>query len=128
MTNHAVAVLIISPKGIPLVRDPKKPAPIFWKLPGGRSIKNETPEKTAIREIKEETGLMLKSEDIWIAYSEERDDHNFFLIQAIAISLEGLKSTGNDGEEVKLFLPNDLKNLSDFFHPHKEVLEEIKFF
>ena len=126
--NHAVAILIITPKGIPLVRDPKKPEPRYWKLPGGRSKSNETPEKTAIREVKEEVGLALKSEDIWIAYSEERDDHNFFLIQATIVSLDGLKSIGDEEEEVKLFLPDSLKKMTDFFPPHREILEEIKFF
>ena len=43
-SEHAAAVLIISPDGIPVVRDPKKPIPRYWKLPGGRSEGKETPD------------------------------------------------------------------------------------
>ena len=36
-------------------------APWAWTLPGGGVNKNETPEQAAIREIKEETGFIVKS-------------------------------------------------------------------
>lgn len=124
---NAVAVLIISPKGIPLIKDPKKPAPNYWKLPGGRSEDKESPETCAIREIKEETGLILKKDEIKIVCHEEREGHAFYLFQGDAISLDGLKSQGDEGEEVGLFLPKELKNLPDLFPPHREILEEIKF-
>lgn len=36
-------------------------APWTWTLPGGGVDKNETPEQAAIREVKEETGFIVKS-------------------------------------------------------------------
>jgi ADP-ribose pyrophosphatase YjhB (NUDIX family) len=125
---YAVAALLVSPQGIPLVRDPKKPDPNYWKLPGGRSIGKETPKQALIREIKEEVGLSLKPTDIEIVYEEEREGHTFCLFQGAPVSLAGLKTKGNEGEDVKLFLPEDLKKLSEFFPPHQEILKEIKFF
>lgn len=123
----AVAALVISPKGIPLIRDPKKPAPHYWKLPGGRSGPDESPETSAIREVEEEIGLILKKDELKIVYREERESHAFYLFRDEVFSLEGLKSKGDEGEEVKLFLPEELKNLPDLFPPHREILEEIKF-
>jgi len=126
-SRYAVAALIVSPQGIPLVRDPKKPKPYYWKLPGGRSEGKETPIATIIREIKEEIGLSFKLEDVKLVYEEERGNHLFCLFQTNPISLIGLKTIGNDEEEVKLFLPKEMENLTDFFPAHRKILEEIKF-
>lgn len=128
LASHVVAVLAVTPKGIPLVRDPKKPEPKYWKLPGGHGIGSESVEKSAVRELKEETGIILKPEDLWVSYEEERNEHTFVLVQGTALSLAGFKGTGDEGEEVKLFLPEEIKKLVDFFPAHKEILEEIKFF
>ena len=125
---YAVAALLVTPKGIPIVRDPKKPDPNFWKLPGGRSEGKETPKQALMREIKEEVGLSLKPDDIKIVYEEEREGHTFCLFQGAPVSLIGLKTKGNEGEDVKLFLPEELKKLSEFFPPHREILKEIRFF
>lgn len=125
--QYVVSVLIITPKGVPLVRDPKKPEPRYWKLPGGRSEIGEKPLETAIREAKEETGLDLDPMSMDLVYSEERENHDFYLFQSVAVSLNGFKDAGNEGEEVKLFTPDEIKTLPDFFPAHKEILEEIKF-
>lgn len=125
---YAVAALLVTPQGIPLIRDPKKPDPNFWKLPGGRSEGKETPKQAVIREIKEEVGLAIGSEEIQIIYEEEREGHTFCLFQGAPISIAGLKEKGNEGEDVKLFLPEELRKLSTFFPPHQEILKEIRFF
>lgn len=127
-SRYAVAVLIISPQGIPLVRDPKKPKPYYWKLPGGRSEIQETAQQTALREVKEEIGLCFKPEDIELVYEEERESHTFCLFEANPSSIDGLKKIGNDEEEVKLFLPEEIKNLSDLFPAHQKILEELNYF
>lgn len=128
ISRYAVAGLIVSPQGIPLVKDLKKPKPYYWKLPGGRSEKKETALQTIIREIKEEVGLRFKSNDMELVCEEERGNHTFCLFQASPVYLDGLKTTGNDGEEVKLFSPEELKNLADLFPAHRKILEEIRYF
>jgi len=126
--SYAVAALIVSPQGIPLVRDAKKPKPYYWKLPGGRSEGNETALEAVIRETKEETGLSFKPSDMELICEEKRQNHIFCLFQTNPVSLVDLRLRGSEGEEVGLFLPGELGTLSDFFPPHKKILEEIKYF
>jgi 8-oxo-dGTP pyrophosphatase MutT (NUDIX family) len=80
-----------------------------------------------IREIKEEIGLSFKPSDMEIICEEEREGHDFYLFQTNPFSLEGLRVKGNEGEDVKLFLPEQIKILPDFFPPHLKILKEIKF-
>lgn len=56
----AVFAIITAPDGkILLLSDNNKPAPHYWKLPGGKvnQMKDKSPEDTLLREIKEETNL-----------------------------------------------------------------------
>jgi len=120
--GYAVAVLINSPEGIPLIRDPKKPVPVYWKLPGGRSENGESAEAAAIREIKEEIGLVLKSEDLKILHEEQRENHTFVVYKVELISLDGLKKQGNEGEEIKVFTLQEIKKMEDFFPNHRKII------
>ena len=91
---HAVAVLITSPEGIPLVRDPKKPLPRYWKLPGGRSEGVETPEECAVREIYQEIGLELNQDDLQVIEQQDRKSHTLTFFRANVPSLKELKKEG----------------------------------
>ncbi len=70
--RHVVAVLLESPEGIPLVRDPSKPAPVCWKLPGGKSEDGETPIQTAWREVGEETGIYPRIETLQMFHQHDK--------------------------------------------------------
>ncbi len=123
--NYAVAVLIISPEGIPLIRDPKKPMPIFWKVPGGRSNSNESAKAAVLREVKEETGIKLSEKDLSLVYKEDRESHVLALFSAEIDSLAGLKKQGNEGEEIKVFSPKQVLGLRDFFPNHRKAFGKI---
>ena len=59
--GKTATVIIVNPENkILLVKRLTPPFVGYWALPGGRSEKNESAEKTAIREAKEETGLEIK--------------------------------------------------------------------
>ncbi len=123
--GYAVAVLIISPEGIPLVRDPKKPAPVFWKLPGGRSDEGENGSATAIREVQEETGIVLMPESLKVIFEEDRDTHTLIIFEAILPKLPKIKTIGNESEEIKIFKPKEVLVLRDFFPNHRKITERI---
>ena len=86
--RHVVATLVVTEWGIPLVRNPKKPQPIFWKLPGGKGEGSETLTETATREIEEETGMKIPENLFELIEEQDRDTHIFFIFRASVSALE----------------------------------------
>ena len=125
MSGHAVAVLVVTPQGIILVRDPKKPAPVFWKLPGGKSESGETALMAAIREIKEETGVNLEGVGLVVLYFQNRTTHDMTIYGAHLEALpETLKKKGDEDEDVAVFAPAEILTMMDFFPPHRKAVEK----
>lgn len=123
---HAVAVLIITPEGTPLIRDPKKPVPRYWKLPGGRSEGEETPEECAVREIWQETGLKIKQDDLQVLDQQDRHSHTLTLFRIDLPSLKGLKKQGDEQEEIKVFSSlMEIGKMDDFFPNHRSVVQRV---
>ncbi len=123
-SSHAVAVLITAGGGVtPLVRDPKKPIPRYWKLPGGRSEGNETPEECAVREIYQELGLEIDQDDLQVIDQQDRGSHWLTLFSIKLASLKGLNMTGDEGEEIKIFKLTDVLAMPDFFPNHRTVVQ-----
>lgn len=122
MSGHAVAVLLITPSGIPLIRDPKKPSPVFWKLPGGRSEGAETATQCALREVEEEIGISLSADDLTVIHAEDKGSHILTIFQARLAALPQMKSRGNEGEEINLFAPRNIIAMRDFFPNHRKVV------
>ncbi len=50
-------------------RHSKKTHPLKWEITGGSILKGETPEKGALRELKEETGILAQESDLRFVYS-----------------------------------------------------------
>lgn len=124
---HAVAVFVEAPEGIPLVKDPNKPLPHFWKLPGGKGEDDETPEESGVREMEEETGVIVPLELADAIYEEPRRGHDFHLIHAKVPFLKGFKGRGVEGEIVRLFDLEEIKSLSDLMPSHRRILKEMGF-
>jgi len=119
----AAVVLILTPHGIPLVRDPTKPAPLFWKLPGGHGESGEDARACAIREVKEETGLVIKTlEELEVI---EKSDHTLTVFKTHLASLTELLERGNDGEEVRVFTPSEIARMQDFLPNHHAAIRHI---
>ncbi len=122
--GFAVAVIVNSPYGIPLVRDPRKPQPQYWKFPGGKGHSGESPEQAAVRETEEETGIKILESQLILLDEEVRRDHFFFAFEAPVMDLIGLKARGDEGEEVKLFSAEYIKRMKDLFSPHRKLFKE----
>lgn len=123
--GHAVVVLIVSPEGIPLIRDPKKPSPIYWKLPGGRGDASETAAECAIREIEQEIGILLLEEALEILFSEDRGSHTLTIFRHDFVVLPPLAACGDEGEQIGLFRAREILSLEDFFPNHRRAVEEV---
>ena len=119
MPGHAVAIMVVAPERIPLIRDPKKPAPVYWKIPGGRSEGEETAEEVALRELEEEIGISM--DELRLVYQENRGNHVFSLFRLDLPRLPQLKEHGDEGEEIKIFTPQEILLRGDFFPPHLKI-------
>jgi len=122
-TRHAVAVLIVTPQGIPLILDPAKKPP-YWKAPGGRSSREfpgETAKKVAIREVEEEVGIQpqLSESELIVVVEEPHPTHTRSLFVGHRATLAGIKKRGDDGEIVKVFSVSEILALPNFFEPHR---------
>ena len=122
---YAVAVIVVTPQGIPLVWDPKKPSPIYWKFPGGQGDGLEIREDCAVRELEEETGISLSTGQLQLVAQEDRGDHTFFLFQADLLFLPGLKQQGDEGERIKVFKPRQILGMQDFLPGHHRIGRSI---
>lgn len=74
-------VLLIEPTGRVLLiedSDPGAPgAPTFWMTPGGALDPGETPAEAALREVQEETGLVLPASALSPPLGERRIRHGY---------------------------------------------------
>ena len=123
--GHAVAVLLVTPNGIPLVRDFNKPSPIFWRLPGGRSEATETAESCAVRKLEKKLGVSLSESDLTVVHSEDRGSHVLTIFRADLAVLPQMKLEGDGYEEIGVFLPRDILTKDDFFPNHRKVVGSI---
>lgn len=127
----AAVILVITPQGIPVVREPGKPPPLYWKLPSGvaEPVDDpvETPEQCAWRELKGETGISLASvEKLRLFHTEDRGNHVRHFFRADLPVLPKLAERGDEGEEIAVMTPREiLQRRREFLPPHFRVIEGI---
>lgn len=97
-----------------------------WSLVGGKVEQDETPEKAATRETKEETGLFVKNLTVYttIVFDKEWDA----IIFHAEVDSDKQKIIPNEGKKL-MFIPqnkviNFVKNLS-YSNPFLEVLMQF---
>jgi 8-oxo-dGTP pyrophosphatase MutT (NUDIX family) len=123
--NFAVAVLCITPTGIPLVRDPHKQPPLYWKLPGGKRSGRESIRECAARELEEETGIKIPPHCFEILDGEtvRRPDHTRYFVQAVIEEVPRLTENPLEGEEVFIFAAEQVKKATNILPTHSPVIE-----
>jgi ADP-ribose pyrophosphatase YjhB (NUDIX family) len=127
---HAVAIVCVTPAGIPLVRDwnSGKPSPIYWKLPGGTGEFGETPEDTALRELEEETGIALGDARLLkTLFVEKKRDHTHFFFLVTLDYVPTLAEVGaEDKEEIRMYTREQIARMPGLIlmPSHRPVIEE----
>lgn len=124
MRPTAVDVAIIHQEKILLVKRENAPYKGKWVLPGGFVEIDETVEKAAVREAKEETGLDVEILSILGVYSDpKRDERHTVSIAFIAYPKNEIKVKAQKGEikEAKWF---DLKSIPELGFDHNQIVKD----
>ena len=87
-----------------------------WEIPGGAAEANETVADTAVREVREETGLVVIAERLTgMYYWAENDSHHFVFQCAMAHDGQEPLSISSETTDCGYFAPDALpRPISDF--------------
>lgn len=108
-----VAVIMVDSDGRILIakRPEGKLMSGLWEFPGGKALKQETPEAALVREIKEELGAKTCAGCLLpFAFASHRyEDFHLLMPVYICRKWEGI-ITGSEGQEIKWIKPSEIKN------------------
>jgi ADP-ribose pyrophosphatase YjhB (NUDIX family) len=107
------AVLIHEGRAL-LIRRGKEPLRGRWSVPGGEVELGETLEEALVREVQEETGLLVRPVEITGVFDRiERDQdgrvaYHFVILDYLCRYLAGTPRAGSDAEDVAMATPEEL--------------------
>jgi len=99
----AVGLLIERERDVLFVRRERAPYKGYWDIPGGFLEADESPEKGALREAREETGLRVKIDVLLGVYHDRNGDDFTFNVYYRAHPIGGREKPGDDAEAVRWF-------------------------
>ncbi len=127
----AVGVVVVRDDKILLIRRSKPPKSNSWSIPGGAQELGETTEQTAVREVYEETAIVIEKPhflDI-INYidrdREERIKHHYILIDYAAAYKSGTLRAGDDADEARWVPVDQLPHYHLWPETEKIIYEAI---
>ena len=109
-----VGAIVVSGKGILLVRRDKEPGKGLWSIPGGGVEVGETAEEAIIREVKEESGIDIEPiheigyADIIMDDAEGNIEFHYILLHFLARALNLDTRQESPEAEVSWFMPDEL--------------------
>lgn len=113
----AAAVLVLLDGGLVLVKRGVEPARGRWAFPSGYIDRGESIEDGAVREVKEETGLAVRTTGLVGLYSESGSAVILAVYSAQVIG--GSLAPGHDADEAATF---DLDDLPTLPFPHDDQI------
>jgi ADP-ribose pyrophosphatase YjhB (NUDIX family) len=123
----AAGVILHGRGGVLLVKRKYEPAAGAWCLPAGFMEYGETPERTAVRELREETGIEAKLTGLFGVYAGFDDPRvRAVLVLYTAERTGGRLRAGDDAIEARHFALDRLPARIAFAAHHKALEEYAK--
>lgn len=120
----AAGVLLIREDRVLLVKRAHPPKVGWWCLPAGFMEWGEHPRETAVREVREETGLHVTLTSFFEVYSGSDDPRtNAVLLLYLAKETGGRLRAADDALEVRYFHLDDLPD-EIAFESHRQALSD----
>ena len=123
--NRAISIdALIEKEGkILLIKRGRDPYKGFWAIPGGHVDFDETMEMAVIREVKEETGLVVSKLSPLGIYSDPDRHPKQVIAVAYKVETTGEPEAGDDAEEFAWFSPDKLPPNLAF--DHKKIISDF---
>jgi len=122
----AAGAIVIKDGKILLVKRAVIPRVGWWCIPAGFMEWSEHPSQTAVRELREETGLDVRLESLFDVYSGNDDPRmNAVLILYVASEIGGELAADDDALEVKYFGFDELPDNIAFI-AHRQALTDYR--
>jgi ADP-ribose pyrophosphatase YjhB (NUDIX family) len=122
----AAGALVIQNNKILLVKRAVSPKKGWWCIPAGFMEWDEHPSETAVREVREETGLDIKLKSLFEVYSGNDDPRmNAVLILYLADTIGGELKPSDDAQDVGFY---NFDNLPDqiAFKSNNQAIADYK--
>jgi 8-oxo-dGTP diphosphatase len=113
-----VGAIIIENSRVLLVKRAHPPLQAQWSIPGGVLETGELVREAAIREAREETGLIVEPADLLGVYdrvlrnAEQRVQYHYVLIDFLCRRVGGELQAASDAAEVRWFTREELPTLN----------------
>jgi mutator protein MutT len=97
-----------------LIRRGKEPLRGRWVIPGGTVELGETLQEALVREMQEETGLVVRPRDVVLVFDRiQRDgpavEYHYVVVDYTCEYVSGELRAGSDADEVALVAPHELE-------------------
>ncbi len=125
-TPSAAGAIVARGRDVLLVRRSIPPGLGRWGFPAGFQDYGETLEQTAIREVREETGLTIELRRLFeVAHSADNPRRLVNLVVYLAVDVAGVVRAADDASDARFFsldeLPEDLA-----FDNNRDMLQRLK--
>lgn len=122
----ATSLVVVDAAGdLLLVKRSVEPKVGYWCLPGGFIELGEKPDKAALRELAEETGLTGEIDRL-IGVTTNHSDryHSVLLVGYLVTRYTGEAVAGDDASELAFFSPGNLPEIA--FDSHRYFIDQYK--
>ena len=121
-----VGAVIINDNQVLLVKRAKPPKQGLWCIPGGKVEFGETLQQAAEREIKEETGVLIKAGDPVYVFDliDGENGFHYVIIDLLSDYISGTPKAADDAEAAKWFSLDDI-NCREVDHETRKLIQRI---